>query len=127
MNNTQLNFLKIAFKTFREKEAIEEGKVTKLMGYEVDDIFCMLVNVCWKKKNNIKLTDLEKIIKEEAGYISRMFAAEIFQASSFLEQKTIPFPQYNISIEDYKIMLTNYIDNQRESNQTQTCGYQKRI
>ena len=108
--------LEMIFSTFREKEKIKKGPLTETFQFDALDIFRVLTNRCHKKYLGIETSDLEEIIASEAGMLIRAYMKRNYNETleHCLEQgkeipTTVPYPDYDITVEVLKSRLDNYV------------------
>ena len=104
MDNVAKN-LDVMFNALREREGVKKGMVCEVIGSIAE--YGVLMNRRFKEENNIELSDLEKIVASEEGKFIRMHIAELFYQLKINEQENIPFPQYDISLEELYSTLFN--------------------
>ena len=95
--------LDVVFTSLRDHEKKKKGMVCEVIGAQGE--YAVLMNRKYKKDNNLELSDLEKIIAEEAGSFVRMYIAEVFYDLKLNERDSIPFPESNITLKELNDML----------------------
>lgn len=107
--------LEMIFSTFREKEKIKKGPLTETFQFSAMDIYRVLCNRCHKKYLGIETSDLEEVIAEEAGkliraYVKRNYNESLEQLKELGKeiQADIPYPKYDITLEDLQNRLDNF-------------------
>lgn len=107
--------LEMIFSTFREKEKIKKGPLTETFQFDALDIFRVLTNRCYKKYLGIETSDLEETIAEEAGKLIRAYVKRCYndglerckEIGKEVDTK-VPYPDYDITLEDLKNRLDNF-------------------
>ena len=108
--------LEMIFSTFREKEKITKGPLTETFQFDAIDIYRVLCNRAHKKYLGIETSDLEETIAEEAGkliraYVKRCYndCLERFKELGKEVDTKVPYPDYDITLEELKSRLDNYV------------------
>ena len=103
------------FSVFREKEKIQKGVFTETLGFRAIDIYRVLMNRCYKRHNNIEPSDLEAQVADEAGKLIRAYMKREFnfRLEKYKElgqdiPKSLPYPVYDVTLEDLKERIENY-------------------
>lgn len=94
----------VLFDEFRKIEGIEQGKLSKALGIEKE---CkVLVNRRYKEEHGIIPSDFEEALANEEGYLIRANIAEFFQKPRFQALEKIPFPEYDIILEQLEEIIS---------------------
>ena len=93
--NKSLDFM---FNMLREQEGIEKGELCKNIA-PVDE-YSILMNRRYKMENGIAINELETEIALEEGNFIRMYIAEEFYNLHINESNNIPFPQYDVVLDE---------------------------
>ena len=94
------------FNTLREMEGISKGKISDLVGIECET--AILFNRRFKKEHGIELSDLERIIADEAGYFIRCYITDTFQKPIFQNLTSLPYPRYDITMDQVLEVFSVY-------------------
>ncbi len=89
--------VEIIFDTLRATEGIEKGKLSTILGIEV--VCWVLTNRRYKEEKGITPTDFEEAIANESGSLVRMYMAERYQQPKFQALQSVPFPQYDLTLQ----------------------------
>lgn len=85
-------------KDLREKDGIEEGKLSSLVGDNC--VVYMLINSTWKLVNDIELSAVEQLVREESGDLILDYVFESYIDDINNKYKEVPFPEVDLTAEE---------------------------
>ena len=104
--NTRLDMI---FKALRKKEGIEKGELCRNIA-PIDE-YNILMNRRYKMENGIDINELETEIALEEGNLVRMYIAQVYYELKINELDNMPFPEYNLTMEDLEQLINNNENN----------------